>query len=82
MPTFAAGRAVDRGVDADHLAFEVEGRAARVAVIDRGVDLHEVVEPSGADHAMLGRHDPCRDRVAEPERIADRDQDARGLRGR
>ena len=69
----AAGRALDRGVDADHLALEVEGRAARVAAVDRRVDLHEVVEAAGADHAVLGRNDARGDRIAQPERIADRD---------
>ena len=39
----AAGRRVDRGVDADDLAVGIEGRAAGIAVVDRRVDLQEVV---------------------------------------
>ena len=39
-----AGRRVDRGVDADHLAVGIEQRAARVALVDGGVGLQVVVE--------------------------------------
>ena len=63
----------DRRVDADHLAVEVEGRAAGVAAVDRRVDLHEVVIGAGADVAAEGRDDAGRDRAAEAEGIADRD---------
>ena len=76
----AAGRAVDRRVDADDVALEVEGRAAGVAVVHGSVDLHVVVR--AADVTGERRDDTSRDRAAEAERIADRQHpiaDARGL---
>ena len=63
----------DRGVDADDLAFLVEGRAARVAVIHRGVDLQEIVIGPRADVAAAGGNDAGRHGAAEPERVADGD---------
>ena len=68
----AIGR-VDRGIDADHLALLVEGRATRIAAIDRRVDLQEIVERSGMDVAAPGRDDAGRHRAAEAKRIACRD---------
>ena len=68
----AAGRREDRGVDADHLAVDVEGRAAGIALVDRRVDLDEIVIGAGADVAAAGRDDAGRDRAAQAERIADR----------
>ena len=67
----AARRREDRGVDADDLAVEVEGRAARIAAVDRGVDLEEVVIGAGADVAAARRDDAGGDGAAEAERIAD-----------
>ena len=43
----AAGAAEDRGVDADDLAAQVQQRATRVARIDGGVGLNEVVVGAG-----------------------------------
>ena len=34
MPTIAAGRREDRGIDADHVAVDVERRAAGIALVD------------------------------------------------
>ena len=85
MPTRAARRREDRGVDADHVAFDVEGRAAGIALVDRRVDLDEVVIGAGADVAAARRDDAGRDGAAEAERIADRQHpvaDARRLRRR
>src|SRR5690606_36046261 len=62
----------DRRVDADHLTVEVEGRTARIAAVDRRVDLEEVVIGAGADVAAAGRDDAGSHRAAETERIADR----------
>ena len=60
----AAGRRrEDRGVDTDHLALGVEGRAAGIALIHGGVDLQEVVV--GARVRPTGR--PC----AESSRLDD-----------
>src|SRR5690348_4357694 len=39
----AAGRRVDRRVHGDHVAVSVEGRATGVALVDRRIDLDEVV---------------------------------------
>ena len=69
----AARRRDDRGVDADHLAVEVEQRSARIAAIDGGVGLDVVVVGAGIDVAVARRHDAGRHRAAEAERIADRD---------
>ena len=69
----AAARREDRRVDADHLAVEIEARAAGIAAIDRRVDLQEIVVGSGPDVARAGRDDARGDRAAEPERIADGD---------
>src|SRR5262249_44684539 len=52
----AAGRE-DRRVDADYLAREIEQRAARVAAVDGGVGLQELVVRSGVDVAMACRQD-------------------------
>jgi hypothetical protein len=61
----------DRGVHADHLALHVEERAARVAAVDRGVGLDEVVV--GALERAVARRDDARgDREALAERVADR----------
>jgi hypothetical protein len=64
----AARWAVDRRVHADDVALEIEGRTAGVAVVHRGVDLHEVVRP--ADVARERGHDAGRHGAAETERIA------------
>ena len=63
----------------------VEGRAARIAAVDRRVDLQEVVVRSGADVAAARRDDAGGDGAAEAERIADGDHpvaDARRRRRR
>src|SRR5262249_13019956 len=65
-----ARRREDGGVDADHLAVEIEGGAARVAAVHRSVNL-EVVVGARADVAVMGRDDAGRHRAAETERITD-----------
>ena len=69
----AARRRDDRRVDADHLALEIEQRAAGIAAIDGGVGLDVVVVRTGIDVAIARRHDAGGDGAAEAERIADRD---------
>jgi hypothetical protein len=69
----AAGRRDDQRVDADHLAVEVEQRAAGIAAVDGGVGLDVVVIGPGIDVAVARRDDAGRHRAAEAERIADRD---------
>ncbi len=69
----AAGAREDRGVDADQLAGQVDQRAARVARIDRGIGLDEELIVGDADlRARERRDDAVRDRLADAERIADR----------
>ena len=72
-PDVAAAGREDRRVDTDHLAVEIEARAAGIAAIDRRVDLQEVVVGSGPNVTRAGRDDARGDRAAEPERIADGD---------
>src|SRR6202022_3981297 len=69
----AARRREDRGVDADDLALEVEGRTAGVAAVHRRIDLQEVVIGSRANLAAARRNDAGGDRATEAERIADGD---------
>ena len=69
----AAGRRHDRGVDADHLAVDVEERAAGIAAVDGGVGLDVVVVGAGIDVAVERRDDAGRHRAAEAERVADRE---------
>jgi hypothetical protein len=74
----------DRGVHAHHLAFGVEGRPARVAFVDRRIDLDEVVIRTRADVAATGGDDAGRHGLAQAERIADRNHpvaDSRRLIG-
>ena len=56
MPT-CRPRANDRGVDANHLALEVEERPAGVAFVDRRVRLDELVVRAVADTAAERRND-------------------------
>src|SRR5947209_8218603 len=67
--------AVDRRVDADELAADVEERATGVARVDRGVGLDEVGVGAflAAERAVEGAHHPRRHRVREAKRIADGD---------
>src|SRR4029453_15098465 len=66
----------DGRVDADDVGPGVEQRATRIAGVDRGVGLDEVVEvlvAVGRDRPALGRHDATRHRVRiRPERAPDR----------
>ncbi len=77
--TAAIGR-INRRVDANHLAVEVEGRAAGIAAVDRRVDLQEIVIRAFVDVAAARRDDPGRDGAAKPERVADRHYPVADLR--
>uniref|UniRef100_A0A0N4Z1E6 LigA n=1 Tax=Parastrongyloides trichosuri TaxID=131310 RepID=A0A0N4Z1E6_PARTI len=68
----AARRREDRRVHADHAAIDVEGRSARVAPVDGGVDLQIFVVAGRIDVARLGRNDTGCRRAAKTERVADR----------
>src|SRR5438270_3759236 len=67
----ARGR-IDRRVDADDLAGEVEHRPAGIAAVYRGVGLQIIVIRPGMDVAHRRRDDAGSDGAAEPERVADR----------
>ena len=72
----SAGVALDLRRDADHLAGEVEQRAAGVAVVDRGVGLDRALDRrvvGRADLTIERADDAARDGAVEPERVADRD---------
>ena len=65
-----------------HVAVDVERRTAGIALVDRCVDLDEVVVGAGSDIATARRNDAGRHGAAEAERIADRQDpvaDARSL---
>ena len=66
----------DLRVDPDHAAAGVEERAARVAVVDRRVDLDRLGDVVGGgqrrDRALGRRDDADRERVLLAERAADR----------
>jgi hypothetical protein len=76
----AAGGTDDRRVDADELALEVDERAARVARIDRGVGLDEMLVAFPRQAAAAERRDDARGRrLADAERVADRDHEVADL---
>src|SRR5207237_2208155 len=52
-----AGRSGDLRVDADHFAAHVDERAARIAAIDGGVGLQEVLEVGRGNRGALARGD-------------------------
>src|SRR4029078_3758939 len=76
-PDGAAGVALDLGVDADTVAVRVEQRATRVAVVERGVGLDDVIDRVLAvgrgNHALQGADDAGRGRPIEAEGVPDRD---------
>ena len=79
-PDVPAGRPDDRGVDADQLAVQAHQRAARVARVDRGVGLDEVLVALDVDPAAPERaDDPRRDGLPEPEGVADGDDEVADL---
>jgi hypothetical protein len=71
----AARAREDRGVDADQLAAQVDERAAGVAGVDRRVGLDEVLVLGDVESAAGRRHDAHRHRLADAERVADREDD-------
>ena len=70
---------LDRRVDPDDLAFHVHQRAARVAGVDRGVGLDQVLIKRQSDPTPLAADDPGRDGIREPERLADRQDPVAGV---
>ena len=75
-----AGRADDGRVDADELAARVDERAARVAGVDRGVRLDEVLERRDAELTAARRADDAhRHGLTQAQRVADREDDLADL---
>src|SRR5665647_1229379 len=66
-------RGVDRRVYADDFALHIEGRTARIALVDRRVDLNEIIVRAIADVATAGRDDAGSDGSAKTKGIADRE---------
>src|SRR5690606_32108784 len=78
----AAGRRDDRGVDADEQAVHREQRAARIARIDRSVRLDEILVALAVGHhagAPERADDAVGHRLAEAERVTDRDDEVADL---
>ena len=72
------GVAANGGVDADQLSQDVEQRSSRIARIDAGVRLDEIVKCDASfdvDVSAGGADDPAGDGVIEAERVADSDDD-------
>src|SRR5258705_12327947 len=67
----AAGRRIDRGVHADDLALHIEGRTARIALVDRRIDLNEVVIRTASAVATARRNNAGRYGATKATRIAD-----------
>ena len=68
----AAGLTLDRGIDADDLAGQIDERTAAVAGIDGGIRLQEVfVHVHVQAGPPLGADDAVRDGAGQPERCAD-----------
>src|SRR5215467_2654743 len=68
----ASARRKNHAVDADQIAARVDQCAARIAEIDRGIGLNEILE--GVDAEMIAAEcadDAVRDRVAKAERVAE-----------
>ncbi len=68
----------DRRVHADHLAAGIDERPARVAGVERGVGLDDVVDQPPAVRAQAAAeraHHAGGDRVLEAVRVADRDRE-------
>src|SRR3984893_8623281 len=70
--TSAPGRE-NRRIDADHLTLGIESGTARIAPVDRRIDLQEVIVGPGANVAPARRNDTGRNRSPQSEGIADRD---------
>ena len=80
-PDVAARRRQDLRVDADQLAARAHQRAAGVALVDRCIRLDEVLERTVAHSggAALRADDAHRDRLADAERVAERQDDVADL---
>ncbi len=83
MPTEAPGRRDQRRVDADHIAIEIEHRAAAVAHVDGRVGLNvAIVGAIAGDPAMKRRDDAGGDGASDAVRVADCDHPVADARPR
>ena len=72
-PDIAARGRKDHRVDADDIAVDIEHRAARIALVDRGIGLDiAIIGAALPGHAVERRDDARGHGAAKPERIADR----------
>ncbi len=77
-----AGHAEHRRIDADELAACVDERSAGVAGVDGGVGLNEVLERRDAELPAARRADDAHGhRLAQAQRVADRENDVADLEG-
>src|SRR5665213_3143288 len=80
-PDRAAGFRIDRGVDADEMAVEVDQRATRIAWIDCRVRLDVGAERAEAEAgARQGGDDARGHRLADAERVADSEHQVADLK--
>src|SRR5262249_59437477 len=71
----------DRCIDANDVAVHVEGRATGIALVDRRINLDEVVVGTSADVAAAGRNDAGSHGAAKAKRTSDRDHPIANTRG-
>ena len=69
----SARRRENRRIDADHLTLGIESGTARIAPVDRRIDLQEVIVGPGANVAPARRNDARCNCSTQSEGIADRD---------
>src|ERR1019366_1977528 len=76
----AAATRIDRGVDAEQVAVDVDGGAARIAGVDRGIGLDEVLEDFESQRIAAEAADDARGhRLADAEGVADGEHDVAAL---
>ena len=56
----------------DNLTIEVEGWSTGIALVDRGINLNEIIIRAGTEVTTTGRYDARCNRSAQTERIANR----------
>ena len=77
MPTLPPEGRKDRRVHTDNLTIEVEGWSTGIALVDRGINLNEIVIGAGTEVTTTGRYDARCNRSAQTERIANRNPPTR-----
>src|SRR5713226_3300384 len=67
----AAGWRIDRRVYANNLALHIESRTTRIALVNGGVDLNEIVVRTASDVTAAGRNDTGGYGTTQAKRVAD-----------